>query len=188
MTRSPAWGHPFPALLAAAVVVAVGIWGVIEVVRARRLAEIGFEGARWIWLERSPARHPVHFSAIREFELPAAPPSAEARVFVDRGFQLWINGTRAGAGGQGLGDAVARFEVAPLLRAGSNTVAIIAESPIGRGGILFALQAGAGPPAVVSGPGWSVDPTATELLRPTRAAAAVLGRPPMRPWGYPRPK
>lgn len=178
--------HPFPALLLAIVVFAVGAWSVLELVRARRLAEVGVPGAKWIWLSRSPDAFPTHFSAVRRFEISAPPRVAEARIFVDRRFQLWVNGSRAGQGGQAPGDAIRRIDVAPLLRAGSNVVAVVAESPIGIGGILFALDVGTGRPVIVSDGRWSVDPTGVEIASPTRIPATVLGRPPMRPWGWPR--
>ena len=148
------------------------------------MREIGFEGARWIWVERSPDPHPVHFSAVREFTLAAAPASAEARIFVDRGFQLWINGTRAGAGGQTPGDAFAKFEVGKLLLPGANVIGIVAESPRGVGGILFSLRIGTGRPAVVSDRFWTVDDSGSVLTRPAGRPAAVIGSPPMHPWGW----
>jgi len=148
------------------------------------MREIGFEGARWIWIERSPDPRPVHFSAVREFELASAPASAEARIFVDRSFQLWINGTRAGIGTQTQGAPAAKFEVGPLLRAGTNAVGIVAESPRGLGGILFSLRIGSGAPAVVSDGTWTVDPSGNQLTRRTGAFAVVIGKPPMHPWGW----
>ncbi len=168
------------------VLLALGVQGVLGFVRARRAREIGIAGARWIWVERSPEPAPVHFSAIRPFDLPAAPRRAEARIFVDRRFALWVNGSRAGTGGQSPGDALARFDVAPLLRAGRNVVAVVAESPRGIGGILFALDTGGGSPAVVSDASWSVDPAGREIASSGPRRAVVLGRPPMHPWGFPR--
>ncbi len=156
----------------------------LALVRNARMREIGFEGARWIWIERSPDPRPVHFSAVREFELPAAPASAEARIFVDRSFQLWINGTRAGMGAQAKGDPAARFDVGGLLRAGTNAVGIVVESPRGLGGILFSLRIGNAPPAVVSDGQWTVDPTGNQLRRRTGTFATVIGKPPMHPWSW----
>lgn len=151
------------------------------------MREIGFEGARWIWIERSPDPRPVHFSAVRAFELASAPATAEARIFVDRSYQLWINGTRAGLGGQAPGDAASKYEVGGLLRAGPNVVGIVAESPIGLGGILFSLRIGNASPAVVSDGRWTVDRSGAELMRPTRLPATVIGDLPTHPWGWVRP-
>ena len=176
--------HPFPAFLLAAAALSLGIWGGLALVRNARMREAGFEGARWIWIERSPDPRPVHFSAVREFELASPPPAAEARIFVDRSFQLWINGTRAGIGTRAPGDPAAKFEVGPLLRAGTNAVAIVAESPRGLGGILFSLRIGSAPPAVVSDGRWTVDPSGRQLTRRTGAFAVVIGTPPMHPWRW----
>jgi hypothetical protein len=176
----------FPAFLLAAVAVSVGVWGVLSLVRNARMREIGLDGARWIWVERSPDPRPIHFSAVREFTLGAAPASAEARIFVDRSFQLWINGTRAGTGGQAPGDPVAEFEVGKLLLPGTNVIGIVAESPRGLGGILFSLKVGGGGPSVVSDRSWTVDDSGTRLTGPAGRPATVLGVPPMHPWGWVR--
>jgi len=150
------------------------------------MREAGFEGARWIWIERSPDPRPVHFSAVREFTLMAAPASAEARIFVDRSFQLFVNGTRAGTGGQAPGDSAARFEVSRLLLRGTNVIAIVAESPRGLGGILFSLRVGTGRPSIVSDRFWTVDDSGNQLTRPAGRPAVVIGAPPMHPWGWVR--
>jgi hypothetical protein len=179
--------HPFPAFLLAVVALAVGAWAVLELVRARRLEELGVGGAKWIWVSRSsPVSEPVHFSAIRRFELRAAPRAAQARIFVDRRFQLWVNGSRAAEGGQAPGGTLARVDVGPLLKSGSNVVAIVAESTSGIGGILFSLDTGAGTSAVVSDGSWTVDATGLEISSPARTRATVLGTPPMHPWLWPR--
>lgn len=176
----------FLRLLVALVAIALLSAGILFVVRARRARELGFAGARWIWVSASPERAPIHFSAIREFSLPAAPAHATARIFVDRRFALFVNGSRAAAGGQRPGEPSAAIDVAPLLRPGRNTVAIVAESPEGIGAILFALDTGWDQPAVVSDGEWSVDPSGRSVLAPGSQRAAVLGRPPMYPWGYPK--
>ena len=150
------------------------------------MREIGFDGAHWIWVERSPEPRAIHFSAVREFVLASTPASAEARIFVDRSFQLWINGTRAGSGGQAPGDPAAKFEVGRLLLPGTNVVGIVAESPRGLGGILFSLRIGGRAPSVVSDRFWTVDESGDQLTRPAGRPAVVLGEPPMHPWGWVR--
>ena len=172
----------------ALVLLALGVEGVLAFVRAARAREIGVAGARWIWAARSPDPFPIHFSAIRLFDLRAVPRAAQARIFVDRRFALWVHGSRAGTGGQSPGDPLARFDVARLLRAGRNVIAVVAESPRGIGGILFALDTGAGSPAVVSDASWTIDPSGGTIAAAGPAKAVVLGRPPMHPWGYPRPR
>jgi hypothetical protein len=159
--------------------------GILSFVRARRIDEAGFGGARWIWISAAPEPAPAHFSAVREFSLPAAPERASARIFVDRRFALWVNGSPAGRGGQRPGDPPARLEVARFLRKGPNTVAIEAESPDGLGAILFSLETGAANPRIVSGPDWSIEPSGQSLSPSGSRKAAVLGPPPLYPWGYP---
>ncbi|MEO8431264.1 MAG: hypothetical protein ABI592_07115 [Acidobacteriota bacterium] len=186
--RPPAPKSPFPAFLLAILVLALGVQGVLTLVRARRAREIGVAGARWIWIEQSPDRAPLHFSAIRLFDVHAVPRSAQARIFVDQRFVLWVNGSRAGSGGQSPGDAMERYEVSSLLRPGRNVIAIVAESARGIGGILFALDTGGRSPAIVSDGSWTIDPSGRRIAEAGPRRAAVLGRPPMYPWGYPRPR
>ena len=176
----------FPRLLLALVTLALLSQGILALVRARRTRANGFAGARWVWISAAPERAPVRFSAVREFSLPATPSRAIARIFVDPRFALWLNGSLAGAGGQRPGDPPAALEVASLLRKGKNTVAIVAESPDGVGGILFSLETGDRSTAVVSGPDWSIDPTGRLVGTGQSRRAAVLGRPPLYPWGYAR--
>jgi hypothetical protein len=156
---------------------------ILSFVRARRADAAGFGGARWIWISAAPEPAPAHFSAVREFSLPAAPERAIARIFVDRRFSLRVNGSFAGRGGQRPGHPPAELEVARFLKKGPNTVAIEAESRDGVGGILFSLETGAGNPRIVSGPDWSIDPPGHSPPGGSRKAA-VLGHPPLYPWGY----
>jgi hypothetical protein len=62
---------------------------------------------------------------------------------------------------------------------------IEAESPTGAGGILFHLDL-PGAERVDSDATWRVSPSEAELARGAGTPAAVWGRPPMYPWGYPR--
>ena len=174
----------FPRLLLALVTLALLSQSILSLVEGLRARANGFDGARWVWISAAPERAPVRFSAVREFSLPATPSRAIARVFVDPRFALWLNGSLAGAGGQRPGDPPAALEVASLLRKGKNTVAIVAESPDGVGGILFSLETGDRSTAVVSGPDWSIEPSARQLSPTGSRRAAVLGRPPLYPWGY----
>jgi hypothetical protein len=168
-------------LLAAAAVRAV--------LRAHADRELSHTGdARWIWYTkdvRVPA--PLRFFATRDVFLPEVPVRATAKVFVDRRHAVHVNGSRVGAGEQRPGDPILLYDLRPFLRPGINRIAIEAESPTGVGGILFALDlAGAGRNAVVSDGRWRVDPSAGAVEKGGRFRAAVWGRPPMHPWGYPR--
>jgi len=171
-------------LFLALVTLALLSQGILSLVEARRARANGFAGARWVWISAAPERTPVCFSAVREFSLPAVPSRAIARIFVDPRFALWLNGSLAGEGGERPGDPPAELEVARFLRRGKNTVAIVAESPDGVGGILFSLETGTESAAVVSGPDWSIDPSGRSLSPSGSRRAAVLGRPPLYPWGY----
>jgi hypothetical protein len=144
--------------------------------------------AEWIWYtDRLREPRPLAFVATRDFELSKAPEKARARMFVDRTHVLYVNGALAGSGSQRPGDPLAVYEVAPLLKAGVNRVAIAAASPTGIGGILFSLEIFmAGRDAVVSDGRWRVDPSAEAIRSGARYRPVVWGRPPQYPWGYPR--
>jgi hypothetical protein len=145
-------------------------------------------GAEWIWYtNRVPEAHPITFVATRDFVLDRAPEHALAKVFVDRGHVLYVNGTRAGSGTQRPGDPLAVYQVASLLKTGINRIAIEAESPTGIGGILFSLDVHlSGRDAVVSDGRWRVDLAREAVEVGARYRPAVWGRPPQYPWGYPR--
>ncbi|MEO8188721.1 MAG: hypothetical protein ABI682_00150 [Acidobacteriota bacterium] len=177
------WRRVAPGLFAV-LFLAVLSHGVLSLLRASRERRAGFAGAHWIWFSSSPERQPARFTALSAISLTAVPRLAVARVFVDRRYELSINGVRAALGGQRPGDPARAVDVTSLLRAGRNSVAILAESPEGIGGILFALDLGGGAPALVSGPGWTIDPDGRRLDPPGREKAALLGRPPLHPWGW----
>ncbi len=106
---------------------------------------------------------------------------------MDRRFVLFVNGSRVGTGAKRPGDVLSLFDVAGWLHPGTNRVVIEAESPTGVGGILFALDLGTEwRNAVVSDENWRVAPSEPVLRRVGGTPAAVWGRPPMYPWGYPR--
>ena len=182
----PFWSRSAVTALCALAVVLIGSMAALALHRAsadRALLATG--PAEWIWYSsRVPKAMPVHFYAVREFALAAAPARASARVFVDRQHVLFVNGQRAGGGTQQPGDALAAYEVAPLLRTGVNRIVIEASSPTGIGGILFALDLGG--QALVSDGRWRVDRDAAALTGEGRYRPVVWGRPPLYPWGYPR--
>ncbi len=158
---------------------------VVRACRDRALLTTG--EARWIWCSRDiRGPSPVRFYATREFVLQEVPRRATARVFVDRGWQLFINGSRVAAGQQRPGDRLEVLEVASFLKHGENRVAIQAESPTGAGGILFCLDLDGRSNAVVSDANWRVGFSDAAIGHGGRAPALEWGRPPMYPWGYPR--
>jgi hypothetical protein len=144
--------------------------------------------AEWIWYtSRLPEPRPIRFYATQGFVLPEKPRRALAKVFVDRGHVLYVNGGRAGGGEQRPGDPLALYEIGPLLNEGENRVTIEATSPSGIGGVLFSLDvAGFGRDAFVSGGDWRVDPSPDAIASGGRYRPAVWGSPPRYPWGYPR--
>jgi hypothetical protein len=144
--------------------------------------------AEWIWYtSRVPEPRPIVFVATRDFVLARAPERAVAKLFVDRAHVLFVNGVRAGSGTQRPGDPLAIYQVAPLLKAGINRVAIQAGSPTGIGGILFSLDVHLyGRDAVVSDGRWRVDLSPEAVEVGARYRPAVWGKPPQYPWGYPR--
>ena len=158
--------------------------GALAAVRSGRVRHAGFPGARWIWISKAPERAPVRFIALRRFSLGAPPAESVARVFADPRFELFVNGRRAGAGAHRPGDRAASFDVGRLLRRGPNTIALLSESRDGVGGILFALLDGSGRAIVTSDALWTVDPAAGSVLVPGRDPVAVLGSPPLYPWGW----
>jgi hypothetical protein len=146
-------------------------------------AQLRTGDARWIWASaarESPEAAPMHFVASRDFARPATSAGrAQARIFVDRSYVLWINGVRMGEGEQKPGDRLDTYDVSQVLKSGRNRVSIEASSPTGVGGILFWLDPGGGP-AVVSDSTWEISGSEGKNHH-----AIIWGRPPMYPWGYP---
>jgi hypothetical protein len=181
--------RPGPALLYALVLLVVAAAAARALVRAHEdRMSLATGPAAWIWYSgRVPEPRPLRFWATRDFELPTKPGRALAKVFVDREHVLYVNGVRAGAGAQQPGDPLAVYEVATLLEAGRNRVALEAASPTGIGGALFSLDVeGYGRNALVTDAGWRVDLEPSALSEGGRGRPIVWGRPPQHPWGYPR--
>jgi hypothetical protein len=169
----------FVALLLAVGAVLSAAWRAVE---DRRFLHTG--SARWIWYTRE-IREPVplRFRVWKQFHLAAAPPAAaRALLFGDREWALQIGGKTVASGVQTPGDPLAILDLAPFLREGENRISIDAASPNGVGGLLFWMDLGEGR-TVVSDGTWQVErlPAGTERPHP----AAIWGRPPMYPWGYP---
>lgn len=175
---NPPRGRRFALVALAGVCAALAGEGLLSLSRSQRARAAGFPAARYVWITDEPQHAPVRFTAVRDFTLANAPRTAVARIFVDRRFELSVNGRPAGAGGQRPGEPPAQLDVAALLRSGENSIVLAAESPDGVGAILFALTDGEGRPLAVSDGRWRVAPR----MAPVR----VLGRPPLYPWGLPR--
>lgn len=185
--RGSLLARPFPAalfLLAAAILAAAA--GLAWSRAARDRANLVTDGAQWIWLMLDLGeREPLRFWAMREFSLEAVPAAARALLFVDPRGSLTINGSRFPPGEQRPGSPLRILDVAPALVAGTNRVVIEAESPTGAGGILFCLDLPGGR-KIVSDSSWRVARSEAALSAGGGRRAAVWGRPPMYPWGYPR--
>lgn len=167
-------------LVVAAAAALAGAWTLRDRARLRT------GGARWIWHSVDiKESNPVRFCTGRDFTIAGVPSSAKALVFVDRSGVLAVNGTRFPLGPQPPGSPLAVVETAPALVAGVNHVVIEAESPTGAGGILFHLELPGGR-SVDSDASWRVAPSEAALARGQGTPAAVWGRPPMYPWGYPK--
>jgi hypothetical protein len=183
----PFWSRPFAAALFAvgAVVLASGaLFCLARSASDRRRLATG--RAEWIWYtSKLPKPRPLRFFATRDFDLRSAPARALARVFVDRGHSLYVNGEAVGGGTQRPGDALAVYDLLPYLRVGENRVAIEAESPTGLGGVLVALELGGDREPIVSDVSWRVDLEATAIEKGGRYRPFVWGKPPQYPWGYP---
>jgi hypothetical protein len=178
--------RPVPAvlfLLAFVIVAGAALLAGTRAMRDRSRLMTG--GASWIWLARDiDEPKPVRFYARREFKIARVPSSAKALLYVDRRGVLSVNGLRFPATEQRPGSPLAVLEIAPALVAGGNSLVIEAESPTGAGGILFHLDLPEGP-SIDTDASWRVGLSESELARGRGARAAVWGRPPMYPWGYP---
>ena len=178
--------RPVPAvlfLLAILVVAGAALLTGGRALRARSHLVTG--GARWIWFSLDIGKpKPIRFYARRDFTLARVPASAPALLFVDRRGVLSVNGSRFPAVEQRPGSSLAVLEIASALVAGGNSLVIEAESPTGAGGILFHLDLPEGT-SIDTDASWRVGLSESELARGGGARAAVWGRPPMYPWGYP---
>jgi hypothetical protein len=179
--------RPVPAalfLLAFLIVVGAAVSAGTRAMRDRSCLVTG--GASWIWLTLDiDEPKPVRFYARRDFTIARVPASAKALLYVDRRGVLSVNGSRFPATEQHPGSPLAVVEIAPVLVPGGNSLVIEAESPTGAGGILFHLDLPEGT-SIDTDATWRVALSESDLARGGGARAAVWGRPPMYPWGYPK--
>jgi hypothetical protein len=186
------WSRPAPAMLVVIAAVVIGCSAALALHRRRedRLHRVTGR-AEWIWYARAGRKpRPLRFYATREVELAAVPRRAEARFFVDPEYALYVNGLRVDAGRRRAADALAVVDLVPVLRPGSNRIAIEAASPDGVGGILFSVD-GEGldvnlKDAFASNVSWRVSLDPAAVTQGGGARAIVWGSPPQYPWGYPR--
>ena len=152
--------------------------------------------AEWIWADRLETEPglPVSFVFLGDFDLPAAPQAA-ARLFVtaDREYAVHLNGHQIARGGYRRGAPIDEFQVAHLLREGSNRLTIEARTPHGDGGVLAGIELADGSMPVTTDGDWRAvegwDPRLVKGEIPLAEAAAtprparVWGRPPVGRWG-----
>jgi hypothetical protein len=183
--RGSLLSRPFPAALFLLAVLLLAAAALLAWVRAARdRANLVTDGARWIWFTLDVyEQKPAHFWTWREFSLDAVPPKAAAKLFIDPGGSLTVNGSRFPRVEQRPGSSLAVLDVASSLIAGTNRVVIETESATGAGAILFCLDLPDGR-RVISDSSWRIALSEASIGSGDRRAA-VWGRPPMYPWGYP---
>jgi hypothetical protein len=126
-SRRRSAGLALLALLALAVVAERARW----FPRLLGLAEVERE---WIWSPDPPRKvEPRVFFAVRDFELDAKPARATLEVLGDPEYVAYVGGARVGSGRPGADPEVDRYEIAPLLRTGSNRIVLELRSATGSG-------------------------------------------------------
>lgn len=93
-------------------------------------------GASWVWDELgATSGEPRYFR--HAFELKAKPKSAQVQITADNHYELRINGKKVGADGSW--NSVETYDVAKLLAAGENVIAVQANNAGGPAGLLARL-------------------------------------------------
>lgn len=151
------------------------------------------ERANWIWDKGAgDGTYKRYFR--RHFDLIAVPEKARVHITCDNGYTLYVNGEKIGE--ESIYDEsgwrnAENFDVAPYLRSGENTMAVMAENLGGAGGLLVEifLDDGVKPRYIISdnrfrvsdeaAPGWELPDYDDRSWK----AAHVLGPPPLTPWG-----
>ncbi len=174
-------------------------WGRVQPA-AEASIPLDFEGAEWIW-SPGPDGRPDTAKATRyfrfSFSLPKAPKPAAARAIItcDNLFDLSVNGKWIGASDQGT-DAWRRpkqFDVGPVLREGTNVVAVKAENILpGAAGLILRMlvkQQGRPDLAFVTNGDWKSADTKTKNWQKLTFddgawhPVVVIGTYGVRPWG-----
>ncbi len=151
---------------------------------------------QWIWLSgREESKEPCYFR--RVFELERVPAQVRVTITADNGYTLFVNGTEVGSDSgyaESYWQQAERYEVANLLQAGRNVVAIRGENLGGKAGLLLDIELtepGVQPRYIPTDagfhafgseqPGWNtLDFAESADWKP----AAVLGPVGMAPWGW----
>lgn len=142
----------------------------------------------WIWSADPPRKvEPRAFYAARDFDLDSAPNAALLEVLGDPEYVAFVNGARVGSGRPGAEPQLDRFEVASLLRAGTNRIVLELRSPTGSGAATARLVGGDGRTLVETDAAWVVYRSswrgllAGEPFFPT-GTVSVIGRSPFARW------
>ena len=147
--------------------------------------------AQWIWVtDELDELHPQGALFVASLRLDGPPPTALLKVCGDREYVVYVNGTPAACGWSRPGFRLDLYDIAHLLRQGSNVIAAEVRSPTPAGALLLALDVdGVGRNVLTSGPEFvarsrfSLGPH-----DPLDSAVPVRwGPPPRFPWGYPKP-
>ncbi|HEX71795.1 MAG TPA: hypothetical protein ENN65_00550, partial [Candidatus Hydrogenedentes bacterium] len=149
--------------------------------------------ANWIWDKDAPdGTLKRHFR--RSFDLDAVPEKARIHITCDNGYVLFVNGDKVGEEStydeSGWRHAET-YDVTAQLRAGRNTVAVIAENLGGAGGLLveILLGEGDGQQRIMSDAAYRVSETdapgweSPDFDDSGWKSAHVIGPPPRAPWG-----
>jgi hypothetical protein len=148
--------------------------------------------ARWIWIDHPlDAREPIAFFAVRDVEVPPAPPLVRLRLACDADWTLYLNGIEV-AGGAATAEPVLHvFDLDALVRKGeTNRIAFALRSASGVGGLLATIDyAPLRENDVVTDDSWRLCRRWSAGLANGETACEekplVLGAPPFGRWNYP---
>ncbi len=175
--------------LALAVAVALGAFG-LHAFWERELSHLTGP-AQWIWVtDRLEEVHTQGALFVASLHLDGPPPAALLKVCGDREYVVYVNGTPAACGWSRPGFRLDLYDIAHLLKQGSNVIAAEVRSPTPAGALLLALDVeGAGLNVLTSGAAFVSRPHfSLAASDPLDSAVPVRwGSPPRFPWGYPRP-
>ncbi len=163
--------------------------------RARRAVAAPTAGASWIWAADSAIDDgPEIFYAVRDLALDFQPTAAEIEILADEEYWLSVNGSSVGAGRWSPEAMLDRYDIAGLLRRGSNRLLVELRSARGVGGLIARLEAsGEGEPPVMVGTdeSWRIVRRHDRSLLladgplPAGRAPRVWGPAPLGRWGGP---
>ena len=147
--------------------------------------------AQWIWVtDELGGLHPQGALFVASLSLDSPPRSALLKVCGDREYVVYVNGTAAACGWSRPGFRLDLYDVAHLLRQGSNVIAAEVRSPTPAGALLLALDVdGVGRNVLTSGPAFKARQRFSLAPRDDLDMTAPVqwGSPPRFPWGYPKP-